>query len=319
MKKLIYLIAVLLTSQIALIAQSEEATQDGFRDEALVPSLNGHSFLTTSYLRSSFIITNLKTDLGFGLTSKLNIPGIMIGDLEILGFEGSILFVDINVEYQQRVTDWLAFYATFKMAGRLGTDMSTILADGVNTLVGGDIGWLIRIKETQKFNFSGTIFVNNITGSFINVSDYFQEVIDGVPYPSVIKKVPALSLGMGFRGAYAFNPTFGLQFQAGVAYGESLERGNSRAYFSGGILGDMDFNPKHNVPIGIAIGYSNSSAPEIVMNNGGVANLFTGKVGYTGSDEFELGVQFTYYNVEIKSVESKPFVTKLLLTLTFYF
>jgi hypothetical protein len=32
-----------------------------------------------------------------------------------------------------------------------------------------------------------------------------------------------------------------------------------------------------------------------------------------------LGVQFSYYNVEIKSVESKPFITKILLSLKFYF
>jgi len=319
MKKFIYLAVLLLISQTSLIAQSEEISVENQESESLLPSLNGHTFLTTSYLRSSFIATNLNTNIGFGLTSKLDIPGIMIGDHEILGFEGSIFFIDVDVAYQQRVTNWLSFYATFKLAGRLGTDMSTILADGVNTLTGGDIGWLIRIKETDKFNISGSININTITGSFINVSDYFQEIIDDVPYPSVIKKVPAMSLGMGVRGAYAFNPTFGVQFQTGVAFGESLVRGNTRAYFSGGILGDMNFNPKYNVPIGLAFGYSNSSAPEIVMNNGGVANLFTGKVGYTGSDEFELGLQFTYYNVKIQSVESKPFVTKLLLALKFYF
>lgn len=319
MKKFIYLVVLSLISQTSLIAQSDESSVDSQQSEQLVPSLNGHTFLTTSYLRSSFITTNLQADLGFGLTSKLVLPGIMIGDLEILGFEGSIFFVDVNVAYQQRVTDWLAFYATFKLAGRLGTDMSTIVADGVNTLAGGNIGWLVRIHETEKFNLSGSISIVNITGSFINVSDYFQQVIDEVPYPSVIKKVPAMSIGLGLRGAYAFNPTYGIQFQARVAYGESLERGSTTAYFSGGILGDMNFMPKHNVPIGLALGYSNSSAPEVIMNNGGVANIFTGKVGYTGSDEFELGVQFTYYNVEIKSVESKPFVTKLLLTLKFYF
>ena len=300
-------------------AQSSDSSPDNQRSEPLVPSLNGHSFITSSYLRSSFISTNLDADLGFGMTSKLDIPGIIIGDFEILDFEGSLLFFDINVAYQQRVTSWLAFYATFKVAGRLGTEMSTILAEGVNTLAGGDIGWMIRIKTTEKFNLSGTININNITGSFINVTDYFKEIIDGIPYPTVIKKVPALSVGMGLRGAYAFNPTYGFQFQGGAAYGESLERESTSAYFSGGFLFDVDFNPKHNVPVGLALGYTNSSAPLIVMNNGGVANLFTGKLAYTGSDEFELGLQFTHYNVKINSVDSKPFISKILLSLRFYF
>ncbi|RLD20305.1 MAG: hypothetical protein DRI69_06570 [Bacteroidetes bacterium] len=314
MKKIIYISAILLICSITGNTQSDDSG-----NALLVPSLNGHTFLTSSNLRSSFISTNLQADIGFGLTSKLAIPGIIIGDFEILGFEGSILFVDLNVSYQQRVTSWLAFYATFKMASRLGTDMSTILADGVNTLTGGDIGWLVRIHHSEKFNLSGSININNISGGFINVTDYFKEIINDVPYPSVIKKIPALSLGMGLRGAYAFNPTYGLQFQAGVAYGESLERGNTTAYFSGGIMGDINFRPKHKVPVGLALGYTHSTAPEIIMNNGGAANLFTGKIGYTGSDEFELGLQFTYYNVEIQSVESKPYVTKLHLSLKFYF
>ncbi len=314
MKKIMYVLAIVLISSTVGNAQSDDAS-----NEQLVPSLNGHTFLTFSYLRSSFVTTNLQADMGFGSTSNLAIPGIIIGDHEILEFEGSILFVDLNVQYQQRFTDWLSLYMTFKMAGRLGTDMSTILADGVNTLTGGDIGWLIRIKETEKINLSGTISVYNITGNFINVADYLQEILDDAPYPSVIKKVPALSLAVGLRGAYAFNPTFGLQFQLEMAYGESLERGNTKVFFAGAIMGDIDFNPKSNVPIGLALGYTRSSAPVIVMNNSGAANIITGKIGYTGSDEFELGVQFSYYNVEIKSVESKPFINKILLSLKFYF
>jgi len=309
-----YVLAIALISSTVGNAQSDDSA-----NEQLVPSLNGHTFLTSSHLRSSFVTTNLQADIGFGVTSKLAIPGIIIGDHEILGFEGSILFIDLNVQYQQRFTDWLSLYMNFKMAGRVGTDFSTIVADGVNTITGGDIGWLIRIKETEKFNLSGTISVNNINGSFINVANYIQEILDDVPYPSVIKKVPAMSVAAGVRGAYAFNPTYGLQFQLDMAYGESLQRGNSKGFFAAGIMGDIDFNPKCNVPIGLGLGYTRSSAPVIVMNNGGAANIITGKVGYTGSDEFELGLQFTYYNVEINSVESKPFVTKILLSLKFYF
>ena len=314
MKKLLYLTLVFLIGFQVLNAQTVEAP---IRQK--VPILNGHMFLSTSYLRSSFITTHLHADLGFGSTSPVSIPGIIIDDIEILDFEGKLIFVDMNVQYQQRFTPWLALYMSVKMAGRVGTDMSTIVADGVNTITGGDIGWLIRIKETEKFNLSASVSINNLTGSFINVSEYIRDLINDVPNPAVIKKVPSLIASVGLRGAYAFNPTFGLQMQLDYGYGESFERGTSKSFFSGGVLGDVNFRTKYNVPIGLALGYTRSSAPIILMNNGGASNLIIGKVGYTGSNDFELGLQYTYYNVPLQSVESDPSISKILLTLKFYF
>jgi len=314
MKKLLYPIVIFLLSITTGFSQN-----DTINPIRKIPSLNGHIFQTSSNLRSSFIATSLQAKMGAGITSKLKIPGIMIGDNEIFAFEGQILFVDLGVQYQQKFNSWLAFYATFNMAGRLGTDMSTIVADGVNTITGGEIGWLFRIKQTKKLNLSGTASIFNLTGNFINVSQYFQEIIDGNPYPSVVKKVPAMSAALGLRGAYAFNPTFGLQMQFDYAYGESFNRGKTKGYFSGGIIGDIDFNPKYNVPIGFGIGYTISSAPEVVMNEGGASNLFLAKIGYTGARDFDIGIQYTYYDVEIKSIDDTPFISKVLLLLKFYF
>lgn len=314
MKKLIYIIAISILFFNTGITQPETELI-----ESKVPSLNGHAFPSLGPFRSSFITSSLHANLGFGNTSSIEIPGIILDDYELFAFEGKILFVSIDVQYQQRFNSWLALFVSFKMAGRLGTDMSTILADGVNTLSGGDIGWLVKIKQSRKFNLSGSIRLLSITGNFINVSDYFKDIIENNPNPSVIKKVPAKSIGIGIEGAYAFNPTFGLQFHTEYAYGESFVRGKTDGFFLAGVVGDIDFMPKHNVPVGLALGYTITSAPEIVMSDGGFSNLINAKIGYTGSKDFELGLQYTYYNVEIKSVEEKPFVSKFLLVLKFYF
>ncbi len=128
-----------------------------------------------------------------------------------------------------------------------------------------------------------------------------------------------MTIGLSSRGAYAFNPTIGLQANLEYAYGESLERGATKGYFSGGILGDIDFNPKYKVPLGLAFGYSLSSNPEIVMSDGGSANLFIGKIGYTRARDFELGLQFTYYSVYLESLSDNAFVSEMILTFKFYF
>jgi len=281
--------------------------------------LNSHVFPSMNNFSSSFISTHVQSNIGFGSTSKIKVPGVTIDDKEILAFEGKLLFVHIYVRYQQRFTPWLSMYMTFAMAGRLGADMSTILVDGVNTLGGGDIGWLIRIKQTQKLNLSGSVYVKNLTGNFINLTKYIEDIIDDNPNPQPIQRVPAMMMGGGVNGAYAFNSKYGFQFNTEFAYGESFERDKSKFYFTGGIVGDVDFMPENNVPIGLAAGYILSSAPEIIMNNSGITNTFLGKLAYTGSNDYELGLQFNYYNLKVESLDTKPYVSKIILMLKFYF
>ena len=314
MKKLIYLLTILFIGSGSLCAQSS-----GSQAEPKVPKLNGHMFLSSSYLRSSFISTSVQADLGFGITSTITVLGIDIGEYNILTFKGQLMFFDVDAYYQQRFTPWLAMFVSFKVSGRVGTDMSTMMADGVNALSGGDIGWLIRIAHTEKLNLSGAVSLTNITGNFINVTKYLEEVINNEPYPSVTKTVPSMLGSFGLRGAYAFNTSYGLQANLAYGYGESMERGNSKGYFALGVLGDLDFNPKRQVPVGLGLGYTLSSAPTIVMSDGGTANLFMGKISYTGSDDFELGLQITYYNLQLDIVDEKPSVTKIMLNLKFYF
>lgn len=285
-----------------------------------IPELFGHKFLTTSQLKSPFISTNLLTDIGVGSTSLIKIPGITLEDgRELFSFQGKIIYADFNLQYQQQFTNWLSLFVSIKMAGRIGSDLSTIVADGVNTVSGGDIGWLIKIKETEKFYLSGSIKANNLIGSFIDVTEYIEDIIDGDPYLRLSKKIPATSLGIGLRGAYALNPSYGLQFNAEAIHGESLQRGATDTYYSLGILGDVDLNEEHDTPIALAIGYSITSTPEVSMNNRGFSSQYIGKIGYSGSDDYELGLQYTFYKVNLKSVESTTAISKIMLGLKFYF
>lgn len=312
MKKLIYIIII----SVLLISPGYAQETSS---ERKIPVLNGHSFASLGHFRNSFINTSLEAHLGFGLTSPMRISGLVIDDKELFSFEGQILFLTVQVMYQQRFNPWLALFITTKMAGRVGTDMSTILANGVKTMSGGSIGWLIRITQSKKLNLSGTVFVQNLTGNFVNVSKYFEDLINDVPNPSLTYKVPAMLIGFGIQGAYAFNSTFGLQFQGEYRFGESFERGKSASFFSLGILGDVDFKPAHDVPVGLALGYILSSDADLVMDNGGMVNMIAARIGYTGSDDFELGLQYAYNKVNLNSVDQKPSVNTIKLILKFYF
>lgn len=291
--------------------QSEERSK--------TPRLNGHFFPSSNVLKTSFITTHFQADIGAGATSKLKVPGIVIEDIEIFEFEGRLGFAEVNVEYQQRFTPWLALFISGRFSGRMGVNMSTIVADGVNSVYGGDIGWLMRVYESSKLNLSVVTQVNSTTGNFINLERYIEELINNEPFPSVSRTIPSLTVGTGIRGAYAFNEKYGLQFDANLGFGEALSREKTQAYFSAGFLADVDFYPQNDLPIGLAIGYSLSSAPHIVMDNPHLSGIFTGRLGYTGSKEFELALVFNYYDIKIASIDSNPFVGKALLQLKLYF
>jgi hypothetical protein len=300
-----------------ILSQSIAAQPDSIKIK--VPMLSGHTFSSFNQFRSSFVNTSLIANMGFGSTSTLKIPGFEIGESELFTFEGKLAFFDMNVRYQQRFRPWLAMFFSFKLAGRVGTDVSTILVNGVNTISGGDIGWLARIYESEKFYLSSSLTLSNLRGNFINVRQYFEDLINDSIDPQVIYNIPATAIGVGLYGAYAINQTIGLQFQTEFYYGESFVRGLNKGYINGGIMVDFDFNPKYNVPINFGLGYNLSSEPEIVLEGGKISNLFTTKIGYSGASDFELGIQFSYYDVVIENVEGNPYVGKIILLLKFYF
>jgi hypothetical protein len=299
---------------IGLFGQDKVEISDSKRE-----ILNGHTFQSLSYFRTSFTSTHLAANIGFGSTPALKIGSIAIDSIQLFEFEGQVVFVDIAVRYQQRFTPWLAMYLQGNMAGRLGTDMSTILADGVNTMTGFKIGWLIRVYQNKKLNLSANVHVSSASANFINVTQYFEDLINNVPNASVSQTVPAMAIDVGIMGAYAINPAWGLQFFGDIAYGESFERGRSQSYYNAGIEGEIDFNPNYKVPIGLALGFVATNNPESVSDNSGFSNIFIGKIGYTGSKEFELGLQFSYFDVNLRSVENEVYVFKTMLMLKFFF
>lgn len=314
MKKLLFIFIALLFCFNTSYSQTTHTDA-----ESKIPNLGGHAFPSLSHFRSSFVSTSLQANIGFGITSPIVINGITIGDHELFSFEGQLLFMSADIYYQQRFNPWLSLFINFSLAGRMGSDMSTILADGVSTIAGGDIGWLIRIYQNKKFNLSGSLKITNVTGNFIDVSDYVEDIINDVPDPSLSRRVPSMSAGFGVHGAYAISPVFGLQAYASCAIGESFEREESKWYYSGGLMADADFMPAYKVPIGLALGYSFSSAPDIFTTEGGITHVINGKLGYTGSSDYELGLQYSYYNLKLKSTDQSTGVTIITLILKLYF
>ncbi len=281
--------------------------------------LNGHVFLDYSRFNNPFISTSLKINVGAGSTSTITIPPMEINGLTTPAINGTIMFSEGEITYQQRFTPRLSLNIRIMMIGRFGTDAFSLLYDGVNTISGGSIGWRIRMVRTKRLILTTEVFVKNLSGNFINIKQFISDVIDGDPYASIIKSTPAMAGGINFEGAYAINETWGLQATTEWAYGESFIRGKESFTSKTSFLGEADFYPKHKLPLGIGLGYMLSSAPEISMEGGDYLNMGLLKLAYTGSTDFDLGVEYLTYKMKLSNRIKNPLVTQLMLSLKFYF
>ncbi len=282
--------------------------------------LNGHVFTSINSSNSAFISTFLNAELGLGNTGSLELPGLSIGDYDLLSFAGSVTFATTHIDYSQKINDWLALRLSTSLGGRVGSNMSTILIDGLNTFSGGSIGWDFRFVRKQKFQMTGSVFVKNIDGSFIDIAGYIKDIVNDNPFPQAIRNIPVVTAGVAAQGAYAFNKAYGLQFGADISYGESFTRNEQSFYSAMYISGDLDLMPRKNIPLGFAAGYKLSSDPEDTYLEFIYTSIYSGKIAYTGSSDFDLGLQFIANRVKLsEGVGETPIVLKTQFNFKLYF
>ena len=281
--------------------------------------LNGHVFLDYSRFNNPFIATSLRINVGTGSTSTITIPPMEINGILTPAINGTIMFTEGEMTYQQRFTPWLSLNIRTMLIGRFGADAFSLLFDGVNTISGGSIGWRIRMIQSKKLILSSGIFVENLSGSFINLKQFVNDIIDGDPNASIIKNTPALTGGFNIEGAYAFNETWGIMAETQIAYGETFIRSSEKITSRTSILGEADFYPKHKLPLGLGLGYMLSSTPETSMEGGDYLSMGLLKIAYTGSPDFDLGMEYLTYKMKLSEKIKNPFVIQLLLSFKFYF
>ncbi len=312
MKKILFILMVMLFA-------AEGFAQNGNSDIYKKIVVNNHVFPTVVGMKSAFVVTSFMTNLSVGQTSVVTIPSFEFDSVTTRPVHGSILFADFFINYEQRFRPWLSLYMTYGIAGRYGTDVFALLYDGINTINGGDIGWHLRVLNKKKWLLSTHIYVKQLSGSFISLSDFIDDLINDNPNPSVIKHIPSIGFGNSWEMAYAFNQTWGIQGSLNLMYGESFVRGKNALIYSLDVAGDADLYPKFNVPLGFVLGYNLAGNPEVMMNKEGHTHLYFFKLNYTGSPDFELGLQSSLYSFRVSSYNNKTLVFKTTFNLRFYF
>jgi len=257
------------------------------------PVLGPHRFVPNPRAEDPFPRTYVRNGLGIGKALDLVVvPEFVIGTDTVGGVTGDLVFAVLDFQYSQRIKDWMGFWVTAKLRGRLGKDVGALVTEGVTLSTGFEIGWLFKFLETDRIAMSATAEVskNDLTG--VNLFDYLQGVIDSQPVP-LVRKVPTLWTGGGLRFAWGANTWLGVTANGTLLYGESPDRTKSGEVSGKVSVGaSLDFTSLIHVPVGLALGLDwFSDDPSGESSNSSRAALL--RIAYTGRDDFVIALDLS--------------------------
>lgn len=311
--------ALLLVIAVVAASSTPVLAQDSGDREWKAPHKNGHTFSPIGSVPDAFVRSYIRNNIGMSQTVDVDIPlGIIDGDT-LFASRGALLFTNLGIAYQQTIKDWIAFRAKFNVNGRLGTGTSALLSTGVSATTGFELGWLMRLLETDRGYMSLSFDVRNSSFTTINIADFVDDIIDGED-AELVKTTPSMRAGVGLRYTHAFSPLVGLISYFETGYGESVDRVSDDEWFTEfGATVDFDLAGVGWVPIGLAVGYQQDSFPEGGADITDVVRGFLFRIGYTGREDLALGLNFVYSTFPSDQLEEKIKSTGVNLDLRYYF
>ncbi|MCG8308582.1 MAG: hypothetical protein MI975_14410 [Cytophagales bacterium] len=302
---------------ILVIAYGIVTAQD--QEKNHLPVLNNHYFIPNSNTPAPFIKTHFGMNLGIASSRDFENVILEIDGEKLIALKGSLIFADLNFDYQQKIKDWIALHINMGITARIGTELQSMLTQGVNTVTSFRMGWLAKVLEDEKNMLSASIQINNHSANFINIGDFIEDLIRDTVATSITKNVPILNGSVGLRYAHGFNELLGIQGFASLGYGESYERGKSDFIYRLGGLFDINLATKTKVPLGFALFYNLNAVPDIVQVKSKSASLGGFKISYSGAPHFNLGLEISRLLVPIPKVDEKVNSTSVFIASRYYF
>jgi ribosomal protein L13 len=262
--------------------------------------------------------------LGGGTTTGMILPEIQIGDRVVVAPVGDLAYMLMVARHEQAIKSWMSFFVEGRVLGRLGTNVSSLLTQGVNASVGLNMGWSVKILEDDRWAVATGLVLKTGTYTTIDVRKWAEGLVrdSGVVTATnpLIDTRPSMKLNLNVRGAYTFNETFGLMGFVNGGYSEPLTRdGAYEAVFDGGLALSMNWDPVVDVPIGTSIGADYRQIPETATQDQGATKNVYLRIGYTGTDAYGLGLQFNGQFAPIAGIEHQVTFVSALLDFRFYF
>ncbi len=320
MKKLMLLITVL-----QLCVSARASISDTLRESGPGPVLGGHLFQPIVGIPMPLLRTTSQVSVGFGQTLNLQLPEITIGNRIVIAPQGNLVIASMNVAHEQRIKDWLSVHAGLRLVGRLGTNVVSLLSQGVNTVGGATLGWKVRVLETENFIGSVSFDLSNGSVTTVDVQRFLKGIVDSNALVSdnpLLDTKPALSAGLAGRFGYVFSPAWSIMGHVSGVYGEPGTRDSSASssiFLDAGLGTTVDLRPLTDVPIALATSVLYRQIPTIEdAASGKAVTTLSMRVGYSGSQHFAIGVQVNGQFTKIEGA-SEAFFVGAGLDMRFYY
>jgi len=257
------------------------------------PVLGPHRFIPNTIAQDPFPRTFVRNSLGVGTALDLAItPQIVIGTDTIDATTGDLYFALLDFQYSQRIKEWMGFWATVKVRGRLGDNVGALVAEGVTLSTAFEIGWMFKFLETDRIAMSATAQVTKGSVTGINLFSFIEGVIDSQPVP-LVREVPLLWASPGLRFAWAANTWLGVTVNGTYSYGEGADRTKpSQSAWKLSSAASLDFASLIHVPVGVVLAAQwASDDPNGESSNNSKAALL--RIAYTGRDDFVIALDLS--------------------------
>ena len=291
-------------------------------DYTVIPVLGEHKFMPNSIVKDPFIKTYIRNSVGIGQALNLDIPIVEIGDNQVLGLRGDLMFASLDFEYQHSVKDWLAVWGKFNILARIGNDTQAILSQGITAVTGFEFGWLFKLMRKDNTMLSLSLSLENGSATIINLLDFINRIIeDDYSFNnSLVNKVQSVRGGSGLRFAWSVSKLLGFYTTGELLYGQSTEvRGESRFFYNiGGVL-DFDLNAVSDLPFGILVGYSQTNLQSSGDKTTGDLSIFFFRIGYNKTSDFSIGIESSFNKIPVQSIDQTINAGLTKIMLRYYF
>jgi len=309
---------VIASASAALSAQGSDDGSDKLR-----PLLGEHRFVPNDVTRDPFSRTYVRNALGVGRALDIEfLPSLDIeGGDTIPGLSGDLLFAVLDFEFQHAVKDWMGVWGRVNLVGRLGTDVGALLSEGATILSGFEIGWLLRIVETNRVALSGTVNLWNNSFTGVNVADWVAGIINAEQVP-LVQNVPSVQAGAGLRVAWGVSSLIGVTAATELGFGEAVfRREPDQVLLRGSGAVDLNLLARSSVPLGFVLGFEATNAPR--SGDARTDRLSQGffRIAYTGRDDFVIAVNYSRSRVYFTRQDDKDATSTgtILLNMRYYF
>lgn len=288
-----------------------------------MPKLQGHVFVPSDFIKDPFIKTYVNNSLGMASSMNYNFPPITIGNREVSGVQGGLMFAVLDFEYQHAVKTWLAVGGRVQVLGRFGTETPSLLAQGITAGYGFELHWLFKLWENEKMMLSGALNVWNNSFTGINLHDFVSRIIeDGGLEPDnrLVRNTPSVRGGGGLRYAYGLSDLLGVKLYFDGGYGESvLRRAESQWFVEFGGALSLNIKNRTNVPLGFLLGYQQNSFPLLGEGSSDDIRNIVFRISYTGTPDFSIGLEWFYQITKPQNFEESIKSTGALICMRYYF